>query len=262
MSDRNELRGRTALVVGASRGIGAEIARELARRGAQVVLGARSTAALHAVRDEITAEGHVAHAVSVDATRPSSINAAVERARSLAGPIDILVYASGASTVGRFDDLGDDTWTHLYELNVLGAVRFTRALLPDMRERRWGRVIFIASTAAKHGSLYQAPYNATKHALLGMVKCVALETARTGVTVNAVCPGFVDTDMVGEAIPQWAELLNVPEDQIVDTVVSRVPMRRMLQPEEVAAMACYVASPKAAGLTGQGLTLDGGLILI
>jgi NAD(P)-dependent dehydrogenase (short-subunit alcohol dehydrogenase family) len=186
----------------------------------------------------------------------------VARAREDLGPVDVLVYATGQSAVGRFEDIDGSVWSHLYDVNVLGAVRFTHAVLGPMRESGWGRIVAVASTAAKYGSRWQSPYNASKHALLGFVRCLALETAGDGITVNAVCPGFVDTEMVAQALPQWASVIGTTEDAVLSGLVSRVPQGRMLQPQEVAEMVAYVASPAAGGLTGQGLTLDGGLILV
>jgi NAD(P)-dependent dehydrogenase (short-subunit alcohol dehydrogenase family) len=257
------LEGRAALVVGASRGIGAAIARAYAREGAAVAVSARSAAPLEALAGELRAGGAGAAAIAADVADPGAAAAAVAAAAAALGrPVDVLVYAAGQPAVGRFEDLGDDVWRRLYEVNVLGAARFARAVLPAMRDAGSGRIVNVASTAAKYGSMFQSPYNATKHALLGMTRCLALETARSGITVNAICPGFVDTEMVHAAVPVWAPLLGVPEDEVVGAVVSRVPIGRMIEPSEVAELACYLASPGASGMTGQGVTLAGGLILI
>jgi NAD(P)-dependent dehydrogenase (short-subunit alcohol dehydrogenase family) len=257
------LDGKRALIVGASRGIGAEIARSFAREGAELAICARSQEALEEVRDELLATGAQAAAFAVDAAEPKSVEEAVDVAEEALGQVDILVYAAGVAGLGRFEEIDDEVWTNLYEVNVMGAVRFSRALLPGMRERGWGRIINIASTAAKYGSMYQSPYNATKHAMLGLTRCLALETAADGITVNAVCPGFVDTEMFRAGAPVIGELIGVPADQVVDTLVAaRVPQKRLLEPAEVAALTTYVASPEAAGMTGMGLTLAGGLILV
>jgi NAD(P)-dependent dehydrogenase (short-subunit alcohol dehydrogenase family) len=256
------LDGRTALVVGASRGIGAEIARAFAREGAAVGVTARSADALDALRDELLATGARCAAVAADAAEPAAADDAVAVITAQLGPVDVLVYAAGQSAVGRFEDLDDGVWDRLYAVNVVGAVRFARAVLPGMRERRWGRVINIASTAAKYGSTFQSPYNATKHAMLGLTRCLALETAGDGVTVNAICPGFVDTEMVHDAVPEWGRLLGIAPDEVIGTVLARVPTRRLIQTSEVAELACYLASAQAGALTGQGVTLAGGLILI
>lgn len=257
------LEGQNALVVGASRGIGAEVARSFAREGARVGLCARTVPPLEALATELREEGAAAVVLRCDAADPAGVAATVASADERLGPVDILVYAAGAAAVGRFEDIDDSDWQRLYEVNVLGAVRFARALLPGMRQRRHGRIVNVASTAAKYGSLYQSPYNASKHALLGLTRCLALETAADGITVNAICPGYVDTEMLRDAAPEWSELIGVPEAELIDTLVAaKVPQKRLLEPAEVAELAVYVASPAAAGLTGQGLTLAGGLLLI
>lgn len=257
------LSGRTALVVGASRGIGAATVRSFAAEGAAVVAGARSGGPLEDLCAELRAAGGQAEAVVCDVTDADAAAAAVAATEARFGSVDILVYSAGAAAFGPFEQLGDEIWKRLYEINVLAPVRFARAVLPSMRERRWGRILNVASTAAKYGSLYQSPYNATKHALLGLTRCLALEVAAEGVTVNALCPGFVDTEMLREGVPTWAGLLGVPEEGLLDALVkTKVPQQRLLEPEEVAELALYVASPGAAGLTGQGVTLAGGLILI
>ncbi len=257
------LAGQVALVVGASRGIGAEIARSFAREGASVGLCARSVTPLEVLAEELRGSGADAAAFGCDAAEGDAVTATVTAVEERLGPVDILIYAAGAAAVGRFEDIDDAYWQRLYEVNVMGSVRFSRALLAGMRGRGRGRIINIASTAAKYGSLYQSPYNASKHALLGLTRCLALETAADGITVNAICPGYVDTEMLREAVPEWSALLGLPEAELLDTLVAtKVPQKRLLEPSEVAELALYVASPGAAGLTGQGLTLAGGLILI
>lgn len=262
MDVQESLAGRTALVVGASRGIGASIAEVLATRGANVVISARSGAALDDVAHGLADMAGRVECIVGDVTDPVSAAAVVAGASAAFGSVDILVYASGRGAVGRFEDLDDAVWTDLYETNVLGAVRYARAVLPAMREQGRGRIINIASTAAKYGSRLQSPYNASKHALLGFTRCLALEVAQTGITVNAICPGFVETEMVHDAVPEWAEATGLAEGDVIDSLLARVPIGRMLQPAEIAALAGYLASDAAGGMTGQGLTLDGGLILV
>lgn len=255
--------GRTALVVGASRGIGAEIARGLAREGAAVAVCARSTGPLEQLAEELRAGGAKAAAIPCDVGDPVAIERAAAAAAQELGPVEILVYAAGTSAIGPFEKLTDEDWEWIYAVNVIGSVRFSRAVLPAMRECGWGRIVNVASTAAKYGSMYQSAYNATKHALLGLTRCLALETATDGITVNALCPGYVNTELLREAAPGWADLLGVAPHEVIDTLVAtKVPQRRLLEPAEVAELALYVASPAARGLTGQGLTIAGGLLLI
>jgi NAD(P)-dependent dehydrogenase (short-subunit alcohol dehydrogenase family) len=256
------LEGHTALVVGASRGIGAEIARAYAREGAAVGVSARSAAALAQLADELRGVGAEVEAVVADVTDQAAIGPAVDACEAAVGPVDILVYAAGISTVGPFEEIGIDVWQRLFEVNVLGAVGFAKRVLPGMRERGRGRIVNVASTAAKYGSVNQSPYNATKHALLGLTRCLALETAADGVTVNALCPGFVDTDMLRQAVSDWGAATDTAPEELIEGLVSRVPIGRLLEPGEIAELAVYLASPEAGGMTGQGLTLAGGLILV
>ncbi|TMR40629.1 SDR family NAD(P)-dependent oxidoreductase [Actinomadura geliboluensis] len=262
LSQALDLSGRCALVVGASRGIGAEAATRLAERGARVALTARSADSLERLAATLRASGAECAAYPADVTVTGDVSRVVDRVGAELGPVDVLVYATGQGAVGRFESIDEAEWRRLYEVNVIGAVGFARAVLGPMRERGWGRIVAVASTAAKYGSRLQSPYNASKHALLGLVRCLALETAGDGITVNAVCPGFVDTEMVAQALPRWASVLGTSEEAVLAGLLSRVPQGRMLGVGEVAELVAYVASPAAAGLTGQGLTLDGGLILV
>jgi NAD(P)-dependent dehydrogenase (short-subunit alcohol dehydrogenase family) len=256
------LEGRTALVVGASRGIGAEISRAFAREGAAVGVSARSADALKELASELSGDGAVVEPIAADASDGAAIDAAVAQCEAALGPVDILAYAAGVGITGRFEDIAIEDWRRLYEVNVLGAVGFAKRVIPGMRERGWGRIINVASTAGKYGSMNQSPYNATKHAVLGLTRCLALETAADGITVNALCPGFVDTDMLRDLLSEAAASAGVVPDELLNGLLARVPIGRLLEPSEVAELATYVASPEASGMTGQGLTLAGGLILI
>lgn len=257
-----DLRGHVALVVGGSRGIGAASARLLASRGASVAIVGRDTEGLENVRRTIADAGGTAVAVTADATDSDAASTVVGSVTDELGAIGSLVYSAGRGAIGRFEDLGDTVWKDIFELNVHAAMRFTQAVLPGMQESKSGRIVMLASTAAKYGTRFQSPYNASKHAMLGMVKCLALEAAPLGITVNAVCPGYVDTEMLREALPAWAELFGVDESVAQAAALDRVPLGRMLEPEEIAELVAYLVSDAGAGVTGQGLTIDGGLILI
>lgn len=256
------LAGQTAVVTGAGRGIGRAIATGFAAEGAQVVLAARSQAELQDVVDAIEAVGGRAVAVPTDITDDAAVDALVGRATEAFGEIDVLVNNAGVHVAGRFEDLPLDAWQRAVEVNVYGTVRVTKAFLDGMLEREHGRVINVASTAGKYGSLFQSPYNATKHAVVGLTRCLALETAQRGIRVNAICPGFVQTDLIDDAAEEFGELLGMAAEDVPGALLQRVPIRRFLEPEEIAELAVYLASPGADGMTGQALTLSGGLILV
>lgn len=256
------LEGRSAVITGGGRGIGRAIAEAFAREGARVVVAARTEAQIEAVAEGIRRTGGEAHPVPVDVTSDDSVTALVSQARDLLGPVEVLVHAAGVYRPNRFLDYTMGDWEEIVGVNLLGTVRVVRAFVPDMVARGWGRVIPIASTAGKYGSVLQSAYNASKHGVVGLTRCLGLELASTGVTVNAICPGFVRTEMIDEALPRMAELIGADDvAQVEAALVSRVPLGRLLEPDEVAHLAVYLASPESEAMTGQSLTISGGLIV-
>lgn len=250
---------RVAVVTGASRGIGRAIAGQLGAAGAAVALLSRSSDN-HAAAQALKAVGSVSRAVVCDVTDEKSVAAALSEVREELGPVDILVNCAGRHAVGRLEDFPAIAYADLFDVNVLGAVRTTRGVLPDMRLRKSGRIVNIASTAGRAGSLYQCPYNTAKHALLGFTRAAGVELAPVGVTVNAICPGWVDTDMMTGLVAEQARLRAVTEEEVAALLLARVPTGRLVGPEEVAALCLYLVSPAAASVTGQAYTIDGGLL--
>jgi len=253
------LAGRVAVVTGASRGIGRAIAMRLARDGASVAVLARGSQAAD-VAAAISRDGATAIAVGCDVTQDDSVEAAFLNVRSGLGAVSILVNCAGRHVVGRLEDFRPADYRELFETNVLGAVRATLAALPDMKTLGSGRIINIASTAGRAGSLHQCPYNTTKHALLGFTRSAALELASSGITVNAVCPGWVETDMIRDLIDGQARLRNLGAEETEAQLLARVPIGRLVQPAEVAELCAYLVTPLAASVTGQAYTIDGGLL--
>jgi NAD(P)-dependent dehydrogenase (short-subunit alcohol dehydrogenase family) len=253
--------GRTALVTGAGRGIGLQIARRLARDGHAVHLAARSEDEVVAAVATIAERGGRAFGHRCDVTSDEDVAAVVARIDDTSGPVEVLVGCAGAHVAGRFVDLDVQAFRDLFDVNVLGVVRAMHAVLPAMLDAGWGRIVSIASTAGKWGSLDQSPYNASKHALVGLTRCVALELATTGVTVNAVCPGFVDTTMLQDLLSRRATRLGVDREVSDAALLARVPMGRFLTADEIAGLVAYVVSDEAGGMTGQSITLDGGMVL-
>jgi 3-hydroxybutyrate dehydrogenase len=252
---------KTAFVTGASRGIGRAIALEFARSGANVMLASRSVNDLETLAAEIRALGHKAIAIPCDLNEPSSLDAAVARAQSELGPIDVLVNNAGITQGVKFTQMTPELWARIMTINVESAVRLMQLTLDPMAARGWGRVINVASIAAKSGLRYSAAYNASKHALLGVTRSVALDYATKGVTVNAICPGWVLTPMAEETVQNIMQKTGRSRDEAVHSLVKDVPMGRMIEPLEVAALATFLASDQARGITGQGYNIDGGTVL-
>ena len=249
----------TAVVTGASRGIGRAIAIRLGRAGARVAVLARGPESA-GVAAAICSTGTSAIAVRCDVTDDKSVAAALGQVRSQFGPVGILVNCAGRHAVGRLQDFAPADYRDLFEVNVLGAVRATRGVLDDMKHLGGGRIINMASTAGRAGSMYQCPYNTAKHALLGFTRSAALELAQFGITVNAVCPGWVDTGMLRDIVDGHARLRNLAAGEIEAQLLARVPIGRFVTPDEVADLCAYLITPPARSITGQAFTIDGGLL--
>jgi NAD(P)-dependent dehydrogenase (short-subunit alcohol dehydrogenase family) len=250
-----------ALVTGASQGIGRAIALALATHGADVAVAARSLTALETVAAEIEAVGRHAVAVTCDVTSSASVDQAMARTREALGPIRILVNNAGISSSAPLSRLDEKTWRQTLDVNLTGTYLCTRAALGDMLTRASGRVINVASIAGRVGFAYTAAYCASKHGVLGFTRAIALEVARSGITVNAICPGWVDTDMTVASIGRIAVTTGRSEMEARRVLEAMSPQRRLIRPEEVAAVAVFLASDDAAGITGQALDVDGGEVM-
>jgi NAD(P)-dependent dehydrogenase (short-subunit alcohol dehydrogenase family) len=253
------LSGRVAVVTGGSRGIGLAIAVRLRGQGARVAVLARSTESAGVVA-AISGPGATAMAVACDVTSDESVTAALGRVRSELGPVGVLVNSAGRHVVGRLEDFGPADYRELFEVNVLGAVRATNGVLNDMKGLGAGRIVNIASTAGRAGSLYQSPYNTTKHALIGFTRSAALELAPFGITVNAVCPGWVETGMLRDLVEGQARVRDLTAGETEALLLARVPIGRLVTPEEVAELCAYLTAMRTASVTGQAFTIDGGLL--
>lgn len=256
-----KLKERSALVTGANRGIGRAIALACAAEGADVAVGARSVDSLETVRKEIEAMGVTALPIRIDVSEPDSIVDAQNLVSETLGPVQILINNAGIAGSVKVLEMDEEHWRQHIDVNLTGTFRVTRAFLPEMVESGWGRVINIASTAGKIGYLYTAAYCASKHGVVGFTRALALEMATANVTVNAICPGFVRTDMARHAVANIASKTGKSEADAEKALEKMSPQRRMIEPEEIAAVAVMLASEEARGINGQAINIDGGAVV-
>lgn len=239
---------RSALVTGAASGMGAAIARRLDADGARVVV-ADVQAEMGA---EVVASLTGGMFVEMDLSRLESVTAAAEQVLGEVGTVDILVNCAGFDVVMPFLDTDEDLWDSLIAVNLYGPLRTTKAFLPGMVERGWGRIVNISSDAGRVGSSGEGVYSACKGGQIAFTKTIAREVARTGVTVNCVCPGPTDTPPVRRTLAEGGE-------KFMQALVRAIPMRRLGQPEDIAAAVAYLVSEEAGFVTGQTLSVSGGM---
>ena len=252
------LSGKTALITGGGRGIGRAIALEFARNGARVAVAARTAEQVEEVAAEI---GGDAVALVCDVSDPESVARMFDRLRERIGDADILVNNAGIAESATLVNTSDELWHRHLAINLSGTFYCTRAALPAMLKQGWGRVINVASIAGKTGAPYIAAYSASKHGVIGLTRSIALEVATTGVTVNAICPSYVDTEMVTRGVNQIIKKTGRTADEALDSLKSMSPQNRLVTPEEVAAIALLLASDAGRGINGQGINVDGGSVL-
>ena len=252
------LNGKTALITGGGRGIGREIALTFARHGARIAVAARTAEQVEQVAGEI---GNNSIAVVCDVSDPESVTRMFSDMRERLGDADILVNNAGIAESATIVNTTDELWHRHLSINLSGTFYCTRAALPAMLKKGWGRVINVASIAAKTGAPYIAAYSASKHGVLGLTRSIALEVATTGVTVNAICPGYVDTEMVSRGVEQITKKTGRTAEEALDTLKKMSPQNRLVTPEEVAAIALLLASDEGRGINGQGINVDGGTVL-
>ena len=255
-----ELTGRIALVTGGGRGIGRSVALSLASAGADVAVTARSSKELDETAAAIRALGRRAEAIVCDVSERTQVDAMVARVKTALGDPLILVNNAGIAASAKLTDTTDEMWDRMLRVNASGAFYCTRAVLPLMLAAKWGRIVNMASVAGRAGAPYIAAYTASKHALLGLTRAVAAEVASRGITVNAVCPGYVDTEMTDASAANIVKRTGRSEEDARKILEGFSPQGRLMTAPEVAAMTTYLCSDLARGINGQGIVLDGGAL--
>lgn len=249
------LEGKVALVTGAASGIGAAIARDFARQGVRVTCCDIDVERGNALAGELPG----GRFLSADMTKDADLQRLVAQTLSAEGRIDILVNNAGIQYVAPIIEFPEARWRQIIEIMLTAPFLLTRAVLPGMYERKWGRVVNIASVHALRASAFKSAYVAAKHGLLGLTRVTALEGAEHGVTCNAICPSYVRTPLVEKQIADQARVHGIPESEVVEKImVSEAPIHRLLEPEEVAQLATYLCSDAASAITGSAQTIDCG----
>jgi 3-hydroxybutyrate dehydrogenase len=258
---RPQLKGRAAIVTGSTSGIGLGIARAFASHGMDVMLnGLGETAEIKRTRTAIEKKFKVKTAISsADMSKPGDIEAMVEAARDAFGRVDVLVNNAGIQHVEPIETFPIEKWNAIIAINLSAAFHAIRADVPDMKARKWGRIINVASAHALVASPFKSAYVASKHGVLGLTKTVALETAEHGITVNAICPGYVLTPLVEKQIPETAKARGITEDAVVrDVLLHAQPTHQFVTTEQIGLLAVFLCTDAAASITGAAIPIEGG----
>ena len=247
---------RSLLITGAASGIGAGMAHELAGAGHHVIVSDLQLRDCQAVAEQIRANGGSADAVALDVTSDASVAAAFT---SLPRPVEVLVNDAGLQHVAPLEEFTMTRWDYLIQVMLVGAARLTRAVLPGMRERRFGRIVNIGSIHSLVASPNKSAYVAAKHGLIGLTRTIALETAGTDITINTICPSYVKTPLVDKQIADQARTRGIPEaDVIKEIMLKPMPKGEFIGMDELAGITAFLMSPAARNITGQAIVVDGG----
>ena len=256
------LKGQHALITGGSRGIGAAISNALAALGADISLVARDLKTLEIQSNHLKSEfGVNVFSTSTDITNEKEIESSFKKSEKINGAVDILINNAGIGKSMPFHKMDLDFWKTTLDLNLTGTFLCTKQVYENMRERGYGRIINISSTVGLRGYPYIAAYAASKHAVIGLTRTLALEAVKKGITVNAICPGYTETDLVSEAIDNIAKTSGRDKVTIKTEIENMSPMGRLVTPEEVAESAAWLCLPSSASVTGQAIVIAGGSVM-
>jgi NAD(P)-dependent dehydrogenase (short-subunit alcohol dehydrogenase family) len=256
-----DLRHKVVLITGGSGGLGGALAEAFARTESRVVIAARNEQRLEAVAEKVGQNGAQVFALPCDISRRDQVRSLDEKIKARWGDVQILINNAGIARAVSFSDMPDDLWDETLAINLTGAYNCCKAFLPAMARAKWGRIINIASTTAKVGYRTVTAYTASKHGLLGLTRSLALETARDGVTVNAICPGYVDDERTHENSRTMAQRTGKSVDDVLAMFAASAPQNRLIAPDEVASLALLMASERLGGMTGQAVHVDGGAVM-
>jgi 3-hydroxybutyrate dehydrogenase len=255
------LRDEVVLITGASGGIGQALAAEFARAGAMVVICSRNEDKLRTLAERLTSDGGQALPLRCDVVEREQVDALCSMIAARVGTVQILINNAGIARAASFLEMEDRLWDEILRVNLTGTYNCCKVFLPGMIRLGWGRIINIASTTAKVAYSHVSAYTTSKHGVLGLTRSLALETAKLGVTVNAICPGYVDTELTRENARRMAQKTGKKLDDILRLFAESSPQKRLIAPGEVAALALLLASKKAGGITGQAINVDGGAVM-
>lgn len=252
---------RIVLITGGSGGLGRAIARAFAQAGSRVVISGRNLKTLENAATGMSRDGVEVDYFVCDVTRKEEVEILAERIGRQLGTVQILINNAGIARAAGFLEMPDAMWEEILQTNLTGAYNCCKVFLSGMMQSNWGRIINIASTTAKVGYPYVTAYTASKHGVLGLTRALALETARRGVTVNAICPGYLNNELTRDNARRMAEKTGKTVEEVLAVFAASSPQDRLIEPEEVASLALMLASEKSAGITGQAISIDGGTVM-
>jgi NAD(P)-dependent dehydrogenase (short-subunit alcohol dehydrogenase family) len=257
-----ELKDKVVLITGGSGGLGRALAGAFAGTGSKVVIAARGADKLTAAAKALSAPGRSVLAVPSDVADQKQVEALKQTTRAERGAVQILINNAGVARAASFLDMPDSLWQETLQTNLTGVYNCCKIFLPGMLESGWGRIINIASTTAKVGYSQVTAYSASKHGVLGLTRSLAAEFARRNITVNAICPGYLNNDLTRGNARRMAEKTGKSVDDVLALFAASAPQNRLIEPEEVAALALLLAGEKSAGITGQAINIDGGAVMV